>query len=281
LNPSEPNWLGPYPGSELSRQDCEVLTVQNIPHKLLKEESALMQTKWFDYRRLHPMHATFYFLECYKDAYQGFIRAAVNAEAAPYSLPCATKEYKMVKSSKTGRMVKSNFVIREGLTFIDSRERLSFWKLRQLADRIGIRYDFFLNQAMKWYREQCFRSGKVHAPRPSHIATNEELLATVMLAWEGELETRLQIPKDPIFSTIKFVGSPLQLSYERFAIEQVGKYRHQRFSLSSLIYKHDAIRITEAIKHFGPDLVSDALGVYQFAKYSKSAVTIIKNVERL
>lgn len=266
MSPSEPNWLGPYPGSELSLKDCEILTVQNIPLKLLKEESALMQTKWFDYRRLHPMHATFYFLDCYKDAYQGFIRAAVNAEAAPYSLPCATKEYKMVKSPKTGRMVKSKYVLRDGLTFLDGRERLSFWALRQIADRIGIRYDFFLNQAMKWYREECFRREAVFAPRPSQIAKNEELMATVMLAWEEETEIRLQVLKDPIFKTTSFIGNEFQLSYERFAIGQVEKQRHKRFSLSSLIYEHDAIRVAEAIKHFGPDLVFDALREYQFAE---------------
>lgn len=235
MTPTQPNWLGPFFGSDLSFQDCEVLTIQNIPRKTLKEETALMQTKWFDYRRLHPLHSTYFFMHCYTLAYREFVRVAVDMDKAPYAKP-----------------IKGN-------DFLENRERLAFWRLRQLADKLGIRYDFFLNRSMKWYMEECFRRESLYAPRPGHIATNEELLATVMMAWEEEVATRLQVPADPWYKVANFTGDVHQLAQEAFAVAQVNGHQHKRFSLSSLIYEHDILRVEEAIRQFGPDLVEDAM----------------------
>lgn len=230
-----PKWCGPYYGSDTSFQDLEILTVQHIPAKIRKGEAELMQTKWFDYRQMHPMLATLYFMECYKVAYRDFTRAAVNADTADFVKPI------------------------KGDSFLEAREKLSFWRLRQLVDGLGIRYDFFLAEAMRWYVTECFRRESLYPPRPGHIATNEDLLTTVMIAWDEEKATRLQFAQDETFKTANFDGSDHQVAYEKFVIEQIQNRQHKRFALSSYIYTHDMLRVEVAIKHFGADLVNDAL----------------------
>jgi hypothetical protein len=231
----KPKWIGSFYGSDFSHQDYEILTIQNIAGKVLKPELALMNSKWFDYRRLHPMLATFYFMECYKTAYRGFYRVAVNADIADFVKPI------------------------KGDNFLEAREKLSFWKLRQLIDGLGIRYDFFLSHAMRWYAEECFRRESLYPPRPGHIATNEDLITSVMIAWEEEIAMRIQVAQDDWFRIENFVGVKDQLEYEQFSIAQIRNRQVKRFSLCSALYINDSVRITEAIKEFGESLVLDAI----------------------
>jgi hypothetical protein len=230
-----PNWLGPFYGAELTFQDCEVLTIQAIPRTLMKEEAALMQSKWFDYRRLHPLQATHYFMECYKVAYQEFIRVAVDADRAPFMKPI------------------------KGDDFLGNRETLSFWRLRQQADRFGVRYDFFLGRAMKWYMEECFRRVSLHAPRPGHIGANEELLTDLMMDWEERQEVCLQIAADPWYTSENFSGQPHQLDYEEFICKQIEARRHIKYALSASLYTHDALRVETAMSRFGTEMIIDAI----------------------
>lgn len=235
MNQVIPNWLGLFYGRKLSFNDFEVLAIQHIPRTLLKEESGLMQTKWFDYRRLHPMQATYHFMKCYTLAYQEFNRVAVDAEKAPFMRP-----------------IKGN-------DFISGREKLAFWKLRQMVDKLGIPYPYFLARAMRWYVEECFRRQSLYAPRPGHITTNEELIVTIMMDWEEDCLIRLKIPADDWFRTSNFVGNEHQLAYEKFILEQINNRQHKRFSLSSAIYKYQVLRVEMALIKFGGKLVSDAI----------------------
>ena len=224
-----PTWLGSYYGADFSFLEYEVLTLQHIPHKESVKESAVMDTRWFDYRRLHPMQATFYFVECYARMYGESVAKAFDHK------------------KRFSRGFK-------GKSFLDSREKLSFWKLRHLIDKFGIRYDFFMREAMNWY----FKRGWLHLPRPAHIACNEELFADVLLAWEALNRAVTQYPRDDWYRVRNFVNHPNQLAFERFLVEHVKSKLVKKFALHSTLYVLDFLRFETAVLNFRTDDVSEA-----------------------
>ncbi|WP_297478432.1 hypothetical protein [Ferrovum sp.] len=230
-----PSSLGPYFGSNLGFKNYEILTVAHIPKELRKIEPGLMKTKWFDYRSLHPMGAMYLFGSYYATAYQEFYRVAIDAECAPFVRPT------------------------KSIDLITTREKLSFWRLRQVVDTLGMPYDFFMSRAMKWYAEQCFRQNAIYAPRPQHISTNEELLADVTVDWEEELEIRLQIPKSSRFRSENFAGHEDQLAYEDFIVGQIQSRHHPVYALKAALYQHEVLRIERAILDFDARTVTEAI----------------------
>jgi hypothetical protein len=230
MNHLHPTWLGPFFGSNFGFYNYEILTIRRISPDLWREESALMRTKWFDYRRLHPLQATYYLAHCYNQSYRRLVS--------------------MCHDRDTGRRMRAF----RGSDFLEHRERNSFWRLRQLCDRLGVRYDFFLHHAMRW----GFRRGWTRGPRPQHLYANGDLVLDVTLAWQGECAEILQIARDPWFRTRNFIGHADQLEYERFIVNQVSA-RASRHALTAALYAHDAIRVEEAIRAFGAQAVSDAM----------------------
>lgn len=229
-----PTWLGNFFGGNLGFLNYEILTIQHISYKEARIESGLMATKWFDYRRLHPMQATYYFVKCYNDAYRDFYRKAINADAAPFV-----------------RGIKDH-------DFLNAKEKMTFWRLRQNCDRVGLPYDFFLRFGMAKHH-RVIGDGKVYAPRPSMFVKNEELFAEAMIAWEDECAARLRVASDPYYRTSAHVGSQAQLDHEAFVIRQVKGRQVPRYALHAAMYLYDVIRIEEALRQFDHHIVSDAI----------------------
>lgn len=231
-----PTWLGNFYGGSLGFLNYEVLTIQHIPRKELAVETTLMRTKWFDYRRLHPMQATYFFVKCWTDAYRAFVRRNLDAERAPYM-----------------RCVKE-------VDFLEAKEKLSIWRLRQKLDRLGMRYDFFLMFAMKWFHRFKGADGKIYSPRPSHMSGNDELLSDAILAWEEQCAISMQFARDPYYRVSNFNGSDAQRAHEAFVIDQIKKRRIPHYSLHAAMYLHDVVRVEEALRHFEERVVRNAIG---------------------
>lgn len=228
-------WLGSFYGGSLGFLNYEVLAIQHIPHKELAGEADLMASKWFDYRRLHPMQATYYFVKCYTEAYRAFCRRAVNADTAPF-----------VKCIK-------------GHDFLEAREKLSFWRLRRLCDQMGMRYDFFLTFAMTHLYRMQDESGKIYPPRPAMLLKNEDLIAEAMLAWEEQCKISMQVASDPYYRVSNYTGSRDQQAHEAFVIGQIRARRVPQYSLHAALYLYDAVRIEEALRQFSESVVIAAI----------------------
>ncbi|MFT4064250.1 hypothetical protein [Paraburkholderia sp.] len=231
--PKLTEWFGEFFGHDLSFLHCEVAAIQNIDGKLLKKEPELLGLKWFDYRRMHPVKATYLFAKCYERAYQDFMR--------------------MTKDHERGRYMKPF----KGQDFMEAKERKSLWQLRQTADQLGIRYEFFLRQAMTWKVAHNWH----HAPRPAHINANDELLADVALAWEEECRNSLQICKDERYLASSWFGHSDQIAYENFLIGQINQRIHKQYSLSAALYTYGVLRIEAALRAFPPGIVNEALSL--------------------
>lgn len=235
MDTPKPTWLGHFFGGTLGFLHYEVLTIQHIPLKERKDESALFKSKWFDYRRLHPMQATYFFVKCYNDAYRQFCRMAINAETADFT-----------------RGIK-------GHDYLEAKEKLAFWRLRQLCDRMGMRYDFFLGFAMRHLHKMVSDDGKVYPPRPSMLGKNEELIASAMIAWEEQCGFSMRVAADPHYRIANFYGSDDQLAHEAFVVGQIKTRQIKRYSLHAALYVFDALRFEEALRQFDQEAVGQAI----------------------
>ena len=236
-----PSWLGPFYGANFGQLECETIAIQFIPRDRRLPDAELMQTKWFDYRRLHPVQATYFMVECYSRAYGDFTRMAID------------------KKLQYRRGIK-------GSDFFQRREHLSFWKLRQLIDSLGIRYDFFMHHAARW----CFEHGWLQPPRPQHITSNESMVADIVIAWESECSARMQFAADSWFRTERFEGHSTQRAYEQAIVTQIKQRQHAKFSLHASLYIYDAIRFETALVEFGEHLVGQAISLNASLQLSHS-----------
>lgn len=228
--PKYADWFGYFLGHDLDLLHAELLAIQHIPTKLLKAESELMRKKWFDYRRMHPTKATYLLAQTYNRAYQ---------------------QCMVVMKDRSGQFMRGF----KGIDFMESRERLAFWRLRQLIDVLGIRYDFFLRKAMDWHIE----AGWLQPPRPAHIGANSDLVTDIMLAWEEECEARIQYPRDTRYKAANFFGHVDQLDWENWLVEQIKVRRHPQYALHGALYVEGVLRIEKAIECFDARVLEMAI----------------------
>ena len=232
--PTPADWLGEFHGSELHFIRCEMFALARIPDSMLKEEAELMQTKWFDYRRLHPTKATLLFIDAYNKAYKGFIRVA--------------KDYGMAEGIKVYKG--------SPLDMLMSKEGKSVWKARQAFDRLGIRYDF----ALRFIMNYCLERGWTKGPRPAHL-TNEDMLVMLMLAWEEEQGRVIQRVCDPRYRVENFFGHSDQLAYEALIVSQIKLRRRRSAALHNALYLDCSIRFEEALRQFSPEEIEEAVSM--------------------
>lgn len=186
-----------------------------------------MQTKWFDYRRMHPTKSTYYLAHQYSKAYGNAIR--------------------VMKDGETGKYIKGY----KGLDFMSTKEKLSFWRLRQAIDKLGIRYDFYLRFVMN----DCIEKGWKQPPRPCHMASDKEVVLAALTAWEEECRNRIQFCRDDRYKVFNFFGHKDQIAYEKFIIQQIKSRTHKHYSLHASLYVEQAVRIEEAVREFDNETI--------------------------
>lgn len=229
-HPQYAEWHGYFYGHDLTFLHAELLAIKNIPDALLKKESELMQSKWFDYRRMHPTKATYLLAKEYDRAY---------------------RDMQITIKDMGGEFMRGF----KGLDFMNSKECKSFWRLRQAIDTLGIRYDFFMRHAMNW----CIANGHRQPPRPQHVYTNDEMITDIRLKWEEEQSASIQYCKDDRYNVENFFGHTDQLAYEAFLIGQIKSRQHPEYALHNAIYVRKTLRIEEALRNFEVGIIESTM----------------------
>ena len=229
-------FLEHFYGDSFTFDQYEILTVSKIPKADRAEEAQLMHTKWFDYRLMPPMQATYYFYHLYVKAYQHFLYKNVNSATSSFIFP---------------------FKGEAKLDFLKARERTSIWRLRQLADLICIPYDIFLSYLFKFIYKMA-PNGSIVVPRPS-MMMKEDLIEKVITAWNELKQANLQLCCSPYFYVANYRGLTVQKAYEDYLIEQVKQRKNPHYLLAELLYNHQMLRIETAIQHFDNATINNAL----------------------
>ncbi len=139
--------------------DREVL--RHIPLKSRLEEAELYLTKWWDYRPLHPAHATTLFAQAYGEAWR---RAFVRRRGS---------------EQDHWRLISTPFRTMDWNPFMEVQARArAFWKARRYCDEAGMPYDFYCYQFMD-KAENYFED----LPRPQEMY-RIDVIVPVLEDWE-------------------------------------------------------------------------------------------------
>lgn len=204
--------------------------IEKIPAELRELEPDLMQTRWFDYRRMTPLEATKLFALLYNIEYRN--RAA------------------MMRDLERAAMQRDQL---KGLENETSVNLLSAWRSRQAADRIGCRYEFYIRYAFKRTFENLWR----YIPRINQLY-NEDLATDIATQWELESRVSLQLASDPFFKTDRYVGHPDQLAYHQYLINEARRREHPHMMLARVVYREKMLPAELVVESFGPDVLRRA-----------------------
>lgn len=229
----QPTWLGSFYGSCLSFEEYEFLTIQKIPADRRRLESRCVETRWFDYVRLHPLQATYWFAECYRRVYREY--AAAN-------------------------MGHKNWIgMRED--FLQTREAGTIWSIRQFCDLHGFEYLSFI-RALLAYRTSTGQF-KNYLPRPCHlIGSNEKEIEALIEGFKEEREGVLTCSVDPFFCVKNWCGDQRQIDHEDYLVNYVRHKLTKHFLLGTLIYQKQVLRFERACLEF-PDEITDSQRPYR------------------
>ncbi len=139
--------------------DREVL--RHIPLKDRQEEAKLYNSKWWDYRPIHPAHATALFAQAYGQAWR------------------QSTERRLGTNSYSWHLVPYPFLDQTWNPFLEAKARAkAFWKSRRYCDEAGMPYDFYCNQFFD-KAEDYFED----LPRPQEMYRRDVILP-VLEDWE-------------------------------------------------------------------------------------------------
>lgn len=149
-----------YYGWDFTDEKCERMLLERFGggqrafRKHFKKELQLFQTKWVDYRILHPVVATYLYAAEFVIAYKRYYTMTVDCEKGLY-----------VKGFKGGDAWAAS-------------NSLGFIKGRQQADTLGIPYWFYISKAYEWLYIMKWK----HLPRQVHLY-REDVVEYVNKEW--------------------------------------------------------------------------------------------------
>lgn len=157
-----------------------------------EHQADLMRKRWFDYRLMHPVLATYWFAHLYQEHTRLFYIECVD-----------------IRTAEDARGFSPDDIFM-------SRDMTSMWLARSAADELGLPYEFVLRFAKKRFLERAMRS----FPRPNQLY-GEEFELDVRDAWEEQLRRQLTFAKLPRFRASNFRGELDQAQHVNFIVAQI------------------------------------------------------------
>ena len=195
----------------LSAAQCDMLYMKHA-EKYRKLERDLYQSKWFDYRPLHPLQATYEFAQAYREAFRYITAIRFDRGAARY-----------VKGFSGNDMLA-----------LRPQSLTGFFKARIFADQNGLPYDFMCRAAMRYAEAASW----TNMPRPTQLY-GEEIGNAILEAWIAEQETSPRRAQDRFYQVEAYRGHPYQVEYAHYLLNIVARdQRHVAQRLATVL--HDA-----------------------------------------
>ena len=163
-------------GETLTDDECEVIMLtlfgggERVFKKHFAQELRLMRSKWFDYRILHPVVATYRYAHEYTLAFRRY--------------------YSKVIDHQKGQFIKGF----KGKDALASSSVTAFFTGRRTADQYGIPYDFYISTALNYLYVKKWK----HLPRPCHLYA-EDVQEAVVEKWTEYSQSALILAQDPFF----------------------------------------------------------------------------------
>lgn len=224
---------------KLTTEQLDALAIAKVSPKLFKEESSLYATKWWDYRGMHPVEATYEFAKEYIVAYRRVMKRRVEQEVAARLYP--------VKGTKD--------------IFVDAEkiQLTGFWKARQMADRIGCPYSFYCSEALLYgdKRDWAF------LPKPTQLYSTERkfetdpsLVEAVEAAWQAKKADSVVYSSLSLFELANYNALRIQVEHQESIVRQIQCKKHkQHLLLAQFVFTKPMISYERAVEAFGTEVV--------------------------
>jgi len=235
-----------FPGCDWTPSQCDELAIQHIPVNLLAREAELFSTKHWDYRFLHPVQATQLFAHHYSQARKHAAERRID-----------------IWVGRNMRGIKSDVIFD-----LPTRAITGFWKGRQMADSLGIPYDFYCEHVMLF--ADIARWDNLPTPVqtysqhiPEHLRTTDFAVSMVEYIgslWVDRMATMNAYATHKAYLVENFEGGPHQLAYLEFLIDKIQESNFPEAVLASLMDKGQILpeHILKALPRSGASLVRRA-----------------------
>tara|TARA_R110000851_G_C13102760_1_gene569223 strand:- start:8260 stop:8955 length:696 start_codon:yes stop_codon:yes gene_type:complete len=220
-----------FNGSHLTDNECEAIGIKHIKRKYIKKEAMLYSRKWFDYRQMHPVKATYYFAHCYTAAYKKLMEERLGNHAIYH------------RGYKGGDPFRAS-----------AGQNTSFYKARQYADLLGIPYDFYCNFAMRWANDRLWK----RLPRPSHLYS-KDLIRAVKHAWDKRLTETIEVPTSKFYMVDGFFNHGDQLEFQHWLLKLIKKRRVPEMALTTYMCLNEYLVEDIVKEYFSDEVIQKAL----------------------
>lgn len=213
--------FGDFPGAELDVLACEALLNTRWPVADARREAELMRSKWWDYRLLHAVHATYFFAHILDAETRQIIRTYLDDAPARVATNGQVVDWHVIKAGDVFQPPVSPVPARQAYW---KRKVTGLIRARQVADRDGIPYDLFCREGLRHYYlgagTYVFdkRGGKVIEP---NLLYNEACLLVIRGKWLEQMQMRVQHAAHPIYLVQNDDGHPDRLAHRLWLVEQL------------------------------------------------------------
>lgn len=226
-------------GLDTSEEDCWRI-FDRLPKPMIEDERFLFSQKWFDYRKVHSIIATFMFAEAYETAYKETYTRELDHKRGPY--------VKGLKNRDIFTPLKDAAADRSRLTTLTG-----IWKSRQHADLMGIPYLFFCRSALKW----TMRKSRKYIARPTQLYSFD-LLTAISNDWREWIAGRAVVAEDAIFKNENYRGAPIQDAHHDWLLELAAKRENPAPLIYQLLYVDDVLLESKVEHRYGANMLERA-----------------------
>lgn len=178
-------------GSTLTQEEMDIRGLRIDPaHRT--GEAELITKRWFDYRGMHAVAATYLYAHLYKQQTAKFYAQNID-----------------IRTVEEARSFFPDDIFM-------SRDLTSMWLARRAADQLVIPYTFILQFA----QERFIARLQHNFPRPNQLY-GEEIEADVAQAWNERLATQLTYSRSPRYQVRNWSRQVDQAQHILFLVEQI------------------------------------------------------------
>ena len=212
-------------GELLTDDECEVLLLDKfgigarVFRKHLSKEAELFQTKWYPYRVLHPVVATYRYAHELNKTYQRY--------------------YQMTRDYTKGKYIR----VSKGKDIWYAKNPGGFIKGRQQADMMGIPYEFYTSAAYEFLYIKKWK----HIPRQCHLYA-VDVIEYVEAKWQEYARSALILSEDPFFKNPLFVDRPEFVEHQRWIENRLALSKVKNLARQSLVERGFQMNTTNESK---------------------------------
>lgn len=249
------SFLGEFWGHDFSSPKLDGILAYCVPKKDLEVGRGLYDTKWWDYRFIHPGHAYLLFSADYVDtAKEWRTKFGVN----PFAISKVTSNpiYRIEKAKRLGahRVSELSDTPRDRVIPTPPIYRTSIWRAMCFADTYGVPYEQWIGYAF----EHAFDEKWQHMPTPAGLY-GQRTIEYILNRWEQDKSELMVMPENPRYLSANFVGDPTQIAFQKWLLGYIKQRPNPPIALANFLTNEPLADLGMARVILGDSTVAEAL----------------------